>query len=402
MPPTPKPYIARDLEKTVAAILATNTRHKNCRMSLDEITKVVIKNLEASKSQSNETLIIKAISKHGAAKTKENLTKLEKEFVAQAKVKSRLQLNHVHKEKSQLRVLRDHGIKISYLSARELRPYRGRVIVKTLIELRNTKNLHDNIKKGSLETDLTEAWQNHKQSTNCVAKATENIKNLGFEAENLRDALVISESEKHIRLVIHEAKKYSQRLPNHETTDLFGWGWQGLRSALLKYEPSKAEFSTYACIKIKGAIQDGVRSESIVPKRLLTEIRKVKNAEDQILQEKGREAKNLELVKAAGGNNKLQLMDRYMNPKTIEGKENLLQDSIETEVAVLDAECAVAIQTAIKGLTEEEQQVVQLKILENRSVKETIKMTGLGPYEIRKLTEKSLQKLSTELSDWEH
>ena len=69
--------------------------------------------------------------------------------------------------------------------------------------------------------------------------------------------------EEHLYLVNILAKKMRKKLPRYidfEYEDLKGYGYIGLVDAGIKYDESrKIKFNTYANIRIKGAIIDGIR-----------------------------------------------------------------------------------------------------------------------------------------------
>ena len=60
---------------------------------------------------------------------------------------------------------------------------------------------------------------------------------------------------------------------NLEYEDIVGYGYIGLMEAIKTYDPSKgAKFSTYATLKIKGAIIDELRNSKIISRRSASKV----------------------------------------------------------------------------------------------------------------------------------
>src|SRR5690606_38818844 len=72
--------------------------------------------------------------------------------------------------------------------------------------------------------------------------------------------------------------------------DLVGWGVMGLMDAVEKFDHTQdIKFSTYASIRIRGAILDQIRSLDWAPRSLRTMARKVGSAREELRQTLGRE-----------------------------------------------------------------------------------------------------------------
>jgi RNA polymerase sigma factor for flagellar operon FliA len=69
----------------------------------------------------------------------------------------------------------------------------------------------------------------------------------------------------HADLVRSVAAAVAARLPDHVSCDdLIGWGNIGLVDAARRFDPTRANFRTFAKHRIRGAILDGLRSEDSV------------------------------------------------------------------------------------------------------------------------------------------
>lgn len=97
----------------------------------------------------------------------------------------------------------------------------------------------------------------------------------GFDSESLVWSIIVFESCKHTSLVWMVANRLAKSgsFGEYSASDLLGYGWRGLRTALRHYDPATGfAFSTYGVTRITGEIKDGVRSEHVLPKLSLIHI----------------------------------------------------------------------------------------------------------------------------------
>ncbi|MBL7648332.1 MAG: FliA/WhiG family RNA polymerase sigma factor [Candidatus Hydrogenedentes bacterium] len=121
------------------------------------------------------------------------------------------------------------------------------------------------------ESDEKEFWRRYKEKGDATA----------------RDALILH----HMRIVKYIAGRMAIHVPsNVEMDDLVGWGCMGLMDAVEKYDHTQdIKFSTYASIRIRGAIIDQIRSLDWAPRSLRTMARKVGAAREKLRHVEGRE-----------------------------------------------------------------------------------------------------------------
>lgn len=121
------------------------------------------------------------------------------------------------------------------------------------------------------ETDEKDYWVRFKEQNDGTA----------------RDALILH----HMRIVKYIAGRMAIHVPNNvEMDDLVGWGCMGLMDAVEKYDHTQdIKFSTYASIRIRGAIIDEIRSLDWAPRSLRTMARKVGAAREKLRHAEGRE-----------------------------------------------------------------------------------------------------------------
>ena len=114
-----------------------------------------------------------------------------------------------------------------------------------------------------------------------------------FDREN-REQIITD----YVPLVKFVAHRISSRLPSHvELDDLIHSGILGLMDAIEKFEPARnIKFKTYAELRIKGAILDGLRDLDWVPRSLRRKKKDIENAYHLLEQQMGRAATDEEVA----------------------------------------------------------------------------------------------------------
>lgn len=105
--------------------------------------------------------------------------------------------------------------------------------------------------------------------------------------EPLCAAIVRLEACHHVSLVKKFVSQFVSKSDpeslNRTPPELYAYGYVGLSNALRGYDPASSNtLSTFAAIRIVGAVRDGIRAESPVPKRLTTFVRAVESAEEKL------------------------------------------------------------------------------------------------------------------------
>ena len=98
--------------------------------------------------------------------------------------------------------------------------------------------------------------------------------------DEARDALIVH----HMRIVNYIAGRMAIHVPSSvEMNDLVGWGVLGLMDAVEKFDHRQdVKFTTYATMRVRGAIIDEIRSLDWAPRSLRAMARKVGEAREQI------------------------------------------------------------------------------------------------------------------------
>ena len=106
----------------------------------------------------------------------------------------------------------------------------------------------------------------------------------------------------YVPLVKFVAHRIASRLPSHvELDDLINSGILGLMDAIEKFEPARnIKFKTYAELRIKGAILDGLRDLDWVPRSLRRKKKDIEGAYHSLEQAMGRAATDEEVATHLG------------------------------------------------------------------------------------------------------
>ena len=113
-----------------------------------------------------------------------------------------------------------------------------------------------------------------------------------------RDEIIV----RYMRVVKYVAGRMAIHIPSSvEMDDLIGWGVLGLMDAVEKFDPDQdTKFSTYATIRIRGAVIDQIRSLDWAPRSLRSMARKVGGAREKLRHEKGQEPSSEEIAAKLG------------------------------------------------------------------------------------------------------
>ncbi len=106
----------------------------------------------------------------------------------------------------------------------------------------------------------------------------------------------------YMRIVHYIAGRMAIHVPSSvEMDDLVGWGSLGLLDAVEKFDHRQdIKFSTYASIRIRGAILDQIRSLDWAPRSLRSMARKVGAAREKLRHHSGREPSCVDIASELG------------------------------------------------------------------------------------------------------
>ncbi len=196
-----------------------------------------------------------------------------------------------------------------------------------------------------------------------------------------------------------------------ETDDLIGYGTLGLIDAIDKFDPEKSvKFETYASLRIRGSIIDGLRKQDWFPRSLRQKSRQIGQAIDLIEKNTGRPAKDEEIArhlnipvdrlrKAMGDIHTFSVisLDEKIS-EAINERVSSAAYSNDPEIAAQQNEIKRILANAIDGLQENEKMIVSLYYYDELTLKEIGKLLGISESRVSQLHTRALLKLKNKLS----
>jgi len=197
--------------------------------------------------------------------------------------------------------------------------------------------------------------------------------------------------------------------------DLVSYGIFGLIDAINKFDHAKgAKFETYASLRIRGAILDGLRTLDWVPRALRQKSKRLDDAFLQLEGELGREPTNEELAK------KLEIAPNEMDEEIkkaslmslislddyLEGGNDALgaepaSDATEAPEKVYEQrEIKQILIDALKSLTDKERILTTLYYFERMTLKEISKIMQVSESRVSQIHSKTMLKLRARLGKY--
>lgn len=179
---------------------------------------------------------------------------------------------------------------------------------------------------------------------------------------------------KYLPLVKRISGRLAMSLPSHiDEEDLIGYGVFGLLDALQKYEPSKGvKFETYAALRIRGAIIDGLRSMDWVPHSARQKVKRVQQGFAHMENELGRSPSPEEVANYLNISveelNTILLQGQYMTLVSLEDLTGI--DSGDSNVSPLDLIIDEQAQESFRQIEKEEQKLILAEAIDRLSEKE--------------------------------
>ena len=221
----------------------------------------------------------------------------------------------------------------------------------------------------------------------------------GACAASQGDALVRA----HLPLVKRIAQQLLVRLPAHiEMDDLIQVGLIGLLKASDDHQQdSGAQFSTYAAIRIRGAMLDELRSRDWLPRSVQRDLGRVAAAIERAEQRAGRPATDQEIA------DQLDMdLDSYQSGELACARIGQLEElDVPTEVdattdAVFDSARHDAMVEAIGRLPEKEGLMLSLYYTEGLNLKEIGMVLNVSESRVSQIHGQAVARLRSKLTDW--
>ena len=209
----------------------------------------------------------------------------------------------------------------------------------------------------------------------------------------------------HLPLVKRIASQLVVKLPSHiEMDDLIQVGLIGLLKAVDDYQSdSGAVFSTYATIRIRGAMLDELRCRDWLPRSVQRDLGRVATAIDRVEQRVGRPAQEQEIADELGmpieeyrslagelACARVTQLDEAELPPGSEEPEDQFEEATKREALV----------AAIETLPEKEGLMLSLYYSEGLNLKEIGLVMGVSESRVSQIHGQAVARLKAKLSDW--
>jgi RNA polymerase sigma factor for flagellar operon FliA len=209
----------------------------------------------------------------------------------------------------------------------------------------------------------------------------------------------------HLPLVKRIASQLAVKLPSHiDLDDLIQVGLIGLLKAVDDYQSdSGAVFSTYATIRIRGAMLDELRGRDWLPRSVQRDLGRVAAAIDRVEQRVGRPAQEREIAEELG-----IPVDEY---RTLAGElacarvtqldEAELPPGVdEPDEQFVEVTKREALISAIEALPEKEGLMLSLYYNEGLNLKEIGLVLGVSESRVSQIHGQAVARLKSKLRDW--
>lgn len=218
------------------------------------------------------------------------------------------------------------------------------------------------------------------------------------------DAVVRFECCHHVRLIYTFANRAAHQY-DRDAGELFFDAFIGLKNALASYVPTTGTISTFAQYRMRGAIQDGMRSESPVPNRLISFVRTVETVEEQLLQSLSRAPSEREVATMLGNQAQyLHLYPRLAHQVSLDARPDAYdpKPAADTYEVLVEHETAGEVAGALMELDEPTRKAVQLVVMQDVNPREAARQLGIKQSELNALVERGLESLrdSQRLQAW--
>ncbi len=224
-----------------------------------------------------------------------------------------------------------------------------------------------------------------------------------------REKISSDDVKKYLPLVKKIAFNLKKRLPpNIQTDDLIQDGYIGLLGVLQKYDPSQGEpFKTYASIRIRGTILDGLRRLSTQPRSVMKNKRKLKEATMKVEARTHREAKPEEIAEelgvsmadffniVIGSERNIEVsINNYLEYEECPG--NVMLEHFRPPEDLLQREQVLSIlKTILQTIPERERLVFELYFKKELNLREIGTVLGMSESRVGRLLAKATMRISS-------
>ncbi len=200
-----------------------------------------------------------------------------------------------------------------------------------------------------------------------------------------------------------------------DVDDIVNEGIIALMDVVEKYDITKnTKFETYASIRIKGSIIDYVRKQDWIPRKVKSDYKNIKDAEDKLTNSLGRTPKDDEIaqylkmdmkdynqiVNNAFGTSILSFEELLGEANLIETELNIGYELPEEEVEL--KELYKVLVDSVNKLGEKEKLVISLYYKEDLKLKEIADILNISNSRVSQIHTSALQKLEKNIGNYQN
>ncbi|WMJ81352.1 FliA/WhiG family RNA polymerase sigma factor [Clostridium sp. MB40-C1] len=196
--------------------------------------------------------------------------------------------------------------------------------------------------------------------------------------------------------------------------DLLGYGMVGLMDALNKFDESKGmKFSTYASIRIRGAMIDEIRKNSPISKGAMDKLNRYNRAVESLQKKNLREPNGIEIANELGMSvGEVGEVENFINYISVVSLEDLIfseeddmlligtiedENSPNPERSIQEKEQTEYLAKAIEILNEKDRIVITLYYYEGLTLKEIGNVLGVSESRVCQLHSRAIVNLRKKL-----
>lgn len=225
-----------------------------------------------------------------------------------------------------------------------------------------------------------------------------------------RDALI----EENIGLVVHIARRIARRMPNERDRDeLVAAGMVGLVEAASRFDPTRGmTFSSFAGLRIEGAILDALRQADRLPRGVRTMQRAIEAAEVALTSRLGRAPSSTEVADACNvtvpelhaaraqvAAGAVDSLDRQIGEERGTLGDLVADPSGRIDDLVADREAADEVRAALGHLSERHRFVILGCMFEGRQLHELATALGVTRSRVSQLKDEAIRQLRAHMAD---
>jgi RNA polymerase sigma factor FliA len=219
---------------------------------------------------------------------------------------------------------------------------------------------------------------------------------------------------RHLGLVHHVAREVARRIPSIEIGELVSAGALGLMKALDSFDLSRGlAFSTYAVLRIRGAILDDLRSRDSTPRSVRMKRRKIESAAAALEGELGRSPTPKEIAErlevdletfwkwkdAVGIHCEADVPTNSKGQRASRDAENHADPAVAlVSQQLVESEHTAQLQLLISRLPEQQRRVLALYYYEELNLRQVGEVLKVSESRVSQIRSQALRRLKSEIT----